>query len=135
MGPSTRSARRRLNQDCPPLPSSEDALERRAEKVAPSFSRPSAGSRPVSWLKYSRTHVHYFDDIAVFFWPSRFVHPASAVSGFYFAHPVSWPKRKCKDYASARASTFGYLSNMWFYWIIWLAEEDLRFWQSLSPMP
>src|SRR5262249_34506363 len=103
---------RRLNQDCPRYLVRKMHWSAVAEKVAPSFSRPSAGSRPVSWLKYSRTHVHYFDDIAVFFWPSRFVHPASAVSGFYFAHPVSWPKPKCKEYAFARASTFGYLSNM-----------------------
>jgi hypothetical protein len=53
---------------------------------------------PVTWLKCSRMHVRYFDDNVVFFGSSRFVHlgPGCGSGFFYFAHPISWPKRNVK---------------------------------------
>jgi hypothetical protein len=42
-------------------------------------------------------HVRYFDDNVVFFWIESIRSPGACCdSNFYFARPISWPKRNVK---------------------------------------
>jgi hypothetical protein len=72
-------------------------LERRAARLP--FLQPPPGRLACLLVEVlQNTHVHYFDNNVTFFGSARFIRLASAaVTFFYFAHPISRPKRNVNN--------------------------------------